>query len=278
MTSLTCLLIVCILAMNFVPSAAFCLDYKYCYNEDFLNYDKLEIHHEDHEERSATTCAMLCLREDPETLLVFAKVIDMNERLVCGCGGQAALGNGSGTMNDFFCKTCPDSEEKCGGESSISVYLILHKEGECDEPETTTRQTTTTPTKVVTVETTQPSTHINLFQLGCYTDGDVQEELAYLNVPEATVNACAATCNRVYPEKDLYLVKRNGTGLLCGCGHESSLSASTQVAESECDFRCSDSLPCGGRDSFSAYGNSGWVARSSWTLLLFLVAALVVGR
>lgn len=225
MTSLSCLLIVCISVMNYAPSAAFCLQYMSCYNEAFVIYDKLEIHHEDHEVRSATVCAGLCLREDPETPMVFVKVIEMNERLVCGCGDETALGNRSGTLNDFFyCKKCPDSEEKCGGMSSISVYLILHKEDECDEPRTTVEQkttpsTTTTATEATTKETTLPSTQEDLLLVGCYRDINVtQVELTYLSDPEATVNACATTCSRNYPEKELYMAKYNGTGLLCGCG------------------------------------------------------------
>ncbi|XP_047489784.1 uncharacterized protein LOC125039655 [Penaeus chinensis] len=284
MTSISCLLIICISAMNYAPSAAFCLHYMSCYNEAFLVYDKFEIHHEDHEVRSASVCAGLCLREDPETPMVFVTVIKMNERLVCGCGDEAALGNRSGTLNDFYCKKCPDSEEKCGGMGSISVYFIVHKEDECGEPGTTARQTTTpttstATTKTITKEPTQPSTQEDLLLLGCYRDSVTQVELAYLSDPEATVNACAATCNRTYPEKEMYMVKYNGTGLLCGCGHESSLSESSQAPESECDFRCGDSsLPCGGIDSFSAYRNTGWAARMPWSLILFLAAVLTISR
>lgn len=223
MASLSALFFVCISAIHYVPSTALCINYMSCYNENFLDYDHLEIYHEDLEESSATACAEVCARERPAMLLVFAKLIELNERLACGCGDEAALGNRSGTLSEYLCEKCPDSNQMCGGHESISVYQIYHKEGECKEVSTAMRQTTSTPATTTintsTVETTQPTPLMDIVHVGCYRDDSmVQVDLVYLQSSSATVYTCAVNCKRENPHEDLYMIKHNATGLLCGCG------------------------------------------------------------
>lgn len=219
------------------PLTKICLNYLSCYNENYLDNDRLEFHHKDHDVRSATSCGELCIREDPSTRLVLVKIIDMNERLVCACGDESALGNRSGTMDDFFyCSECPDDyHQKCGGSVTASVYQVYQNDGACRADKITTLPVRPpVPTTSTTVSPPPPPSspntpaeaamgEPNVSFFGCYHDQDINMasvDLLLLNDSDTTVRSCADACNAKDPDDEslLYLTKWNGTSLLCGCG------------------------------------------------------------
>ncbi|XP_045608065.2 uncharacterized protein [Procambarus clarkii] len=112
---------------------AACLNYISCYNDLYLNQENFVTLHSSLEERSAVSCATLCLQRWPETQLVMAKLVDVNERLSCGCGDKQAVSDPSGTVNDFYdCYVCPDGDnQKCGSEKTTSVYEVENTNHSC---------------------------------------------------------------------------------------------------------------------------------------------------
>lgn len=166
----------------------------FCHRDDdkYINFRRLEIHHWDLPERSVVACGDLCLQLHPSTELVFAKIIDMNEMLVCGCGDSAAVyGNGAGVMGDS-CFLCPDGDQKCGGPSSVSVYEV---------------------------NLVKPEPH-NLNYLGCYQEEDVRGKHSqkYLLQEERSVAACGLHCSKGNGEPELVMITMEESRLKCICG------------------------------------------------------------
>lgn len=193
--------------------AADCLKPLFCHDdEDYINFNRLVIHHWDLPERTAVACGDLCLQLHPSTQWVFAKVIDMNEMLVCGCGDSTAVyGNGAGEMDDTFaCYYCPDGNQKCGGPRSVSVYEL-------------DRSTPSCPPTFPPVATVTPDNNVkshNLTYLGCFKEQDVQAKYrqTYLEGDERSVAACGLHCSEEDGTPELVMVTVEVNSLKCTCG------------------------------------------------------------
>ena len=218
-----------------VGQAAPCLEYLACYDEDYLDYSHMQILHYDVFHRTASSCLPLCLEARPTSLVVMAKMVELNERLVCGCGENQALGNGTGSVRDWFgCDRCPEGEEKrekCGGQMTISVYRVEHS-GECRAglhpgPPISTPPTTPTTTTTTLTTTTQDSdqtqqgtkTTSKLKFLGCIKAASVRQHVlwSFLSRTRHEADQCFATCAATRPRKYIFL-RIAGNNIFCGCG------------------------------------------------------------
>ncbi|XP_042218040.1 uncharacterized protein LOC121863446 [Homarus americanus] len=234
-----------------------CLKPLYCYSDKPgpINFNHLEIHHWDLPERSAAACGTLCLQLRPSTQLVFTKMIEMNERLVCGCGDRSAITSEDYVMNGFFaCRLCPDGKQQCGGPNAVSVYEL---------------------DRAVTVS------H-NLESVGCFQVVDIKRtyNVTYLKEPNRSVNACAQHCRTVSPDNHLTIVQYQNTqsesSLFCSCGsNDAVLKDVSPVNESECWWICPDGgSACGGPNTYSIYSSATWIPRTSKSLLLVMLYLL----
>ncbi|XP_053631659.2 uncharacterized protein [Cherax quadricarinatus] len=226
---------------------AACLNHLFCYNDLYLDHSRFVTIHSDLAERSAVTCGTLCLQRWPETHLVLAKLVDVNQLLACGCGSQLAVGNLSGKVNDYYdCYVCPDGDnQKCGSEKTTSVYEVEHTNHSCRRvhltvPEkiifTSTTTTSTDPptthvthsispwqnssmnyTKIETMRKT--TTHLasrklsgspTLGYLGCYEEMMINESAVVttlLQRPGVNITHCARSCLLTHPSTQVFLLK-----------------------------------------------------------------------
>lgn len=208
-------------------SAVPCLEYAACYNEMYLHHNHMTILHEDHAVRTASSCLPICLESRPSSQLVMAKIIDMNERLVCGCGDKEALGSGKGTTNDLSrCDSCPDGTEKCGGVDTVSIYRVVES-GRCREglhsyPQTTTITTTTTTTTPSSNEgdlVIEPSSKVNFLgyiELGSRERSGLRVHLQQRAGDEA--ERCLTKCISEDAEYRYGFLRPLGGAVYCGCG------------------------------------------------------------
>ncbi|XP_050733718.1 uncharacterized protein LOC127007122 [Eriocheir sinensis] len=208
-----------------------CLEYAACYKEAYLHHSHLEIHHYDHDTRSASSCLPVCLEYRPSTQLVMAKIIEMNERLVCGCGDKEALGSGRGATEDLVgCNPCPDGEEKCGGAVTVSIYRV-EQSGKCRKglhpyPLIATTATTTT----ITTTTTTPGLHegelviepSSKVEFLGYVEvsSDERSALRLHLLPSAGGEAerCLSICMTQDSQQHYGFLRPFGGVVLCGCG------------------------------------------------------------
>ena len=58
---------------------------------------------------------------------VFCKLTELNERLVCGCGGWSALQPLDAFSLPTRCPACPDGGHRCGAaqDEAVAVYELL---------------------------------------------------------------------------------------------------------------------------------------------------------
>lgn len=236
---------------HLVGSETACLNYVTCYDDMFLDPYTFTIYHPNAEERSAVSCASICLQRRRETRLVLAKLVDVSERLICGCadGPLLDLSNRSAILNDYYnCFLCPDADnQKCGSEKTSSVYEIDYTNHSCPRvyltvPEEVNLTTSTASSSVTTVPllpsiTSTPDTTTNhttappairtpgsppLDLLGCFPEDHVNNSAVvtmFLQWPGVNVTHCARNCTATYPDSDLFLVKLLNTHrLYCGCG------------------------------------------------------------
>ncbi|XP_042224429.1 uncharacterized protein LOC121868187 [Homarus americanus] len=268
---------------------AACLNSLFCYDDLYLNRGSFVMLYSNLEKRSAVTCAVVCLQRWPETSIVMAKLVDVNQRLGCGCGDDTALSNHSGTVHDYYdCYVCPDGDnQKCGSERTTSVYRVEHNSELCARvhftlPEVINYTTTTitapelpsftTPANGTLMLPSTNTTHNTTTRLhrvithsgppqlvytGCYNENHINESLVMTMLverPGANITHCARTCGLAHPSADLYLVKLLKLDrLYCGCGV--TLALGKDAEEGNCDLYCQDDFKqsCGGWVSVSAY-------------------------
>lgn len=205
-----------------------CLEYVTCYKEVYLHQSHMEIHHYDHSLRTASSCLPVCLERRPSTQLVMAKIIDMNERLVCGCGDNEALGSGNGSTEDLFaCNRCPEGTEKCGGLRTVSIYRVK-RSGECRL--IPTNATTTTTTTKTTTTTTEESHHDDdlviessskVHLLGYMELSSSERAVLQSRLQSRSGNAverCLAFCVTQDSRQRYGFMKPIGDAVFCGCG------------------------------------------------------------
>ncbi|XP_066968186.1 uncharacterized protein [Macrobrachium rosenbergii] len=260
-------------------AASVCLDYLACYNELFMDYTKFEIYFEDLDVRTANTCGDLCQGRRPEASLVMSKMIAMNERLVCGCGGDGALGNYSGVVNDNrFCEKCPDgSQQQCGGDNTVSIYRIVPDDKDCNkdsygEPSLVLPTTTAKPTL-------SPRSLVNLIHIGCYDESNINQSLVeqyHMMWPQTSIDGCSAICkSTAFRTSQLILKLVSENELFCGCGSHDSLGeplgkadcSRGSPASEQCQFEC----PSG---TYSAYSLNG--SESGKPVFLVILSFVVV--
>ncbi|MPC24598.1 hypothetical protein E2C01_017687 [Portunus trituberculatus] len=112
-----------------------CLQLLRCQDEHMFEFKRMEIHHADLPEQSASACGHLCLRQSPDVLLVMAKLNPYNQHLVCGCGDQEALLSPDVLDVAPVCsQPCPDGGDSCGGPRAVSVYKVDRNKKECMVP------------------------------------------------------------------------------------------------------------------------------------------------
>ncbi|XP_071518279.1 uncharacterized protein [Panulirus ornatus] len=247
-----------------------CLRYLSCHSDiRNIDFQQLEIHFWDLPERSAEACAGQCLALRPSTQLVLAKMIAMNERLVCGCGDPETIAGQGGVLNDSqFCSPCPDGEHKCGGVVSVSVYSIA-------------RACRPTPTPATGVDTTAATERLvphGLSYSGCFREEGVvpSTTVAYLRSPKRSVVACANYCRKQTEDRDLVVLvsyRKTQDRLICSCGRsDMSLASASRLEDSRCQTVCPDGGDvCGGPDAVSVYSSGPMVKFSPLSLLLLLL-------
>ncbi|XP_064106062.1 uncharacterized protein LOC135215397 [Macrobrachium nipponense] len=244
-----------------VVGTTVCLDYLACYNELFMNYSQFEIYFEDLAVRTANACGDFCQGRQPEAPLVMAKMIPMNERLVCGCGGEGALGNYSGVVeDDLFCKKCPDgSRQKCGGAETVSIYRRISDDEDCD------KDTYGVPSLMVPTTTVKPTgspTVVSMIHIGCYDESNINQSpvaLYHMMWPQTSIDECSTICrSTAFHTSHLILKLLSESELLCGCGSHGSIGEPLAKADcsrggpasQQCQFGC----PAG---TYSVYSLNG---------------------
>ncbi|XP_042218041.1 uncharacterized protein LOC121863447 [Homarus americanus] len=253
--------------------AAWRLNYLACYNEDYLDYAHLEIFFLDLEERSATECARHCLQQRPSTQLVMAKMIQQNERLVCGCGDEAALGNKTGSVDDFFrCQICPEGHQKCGGTGTTSIYQLDYN----NHTTPTTTEAPTTTTDSTTISTTTPSEDPVVVYVGCYREEGINTTFItplYLRRWDGDALQCFRNCTNEYPHLDYYFLTLVNENEYCACGSEEALrTLKKEGAQEQCRQVGGEGqhLYFGGLHSYAVYKSSSWAVHVTPSSLLLL--------
>lgn len=98
-----------------------------CFKEATLSYDDMMyIEHVDHRYRSVSSCFRVCQNLHKSTTAVYTKMIEMNERLVCGCDTRSKdlIPVGTRVESSFCDEGCPDGGGSCGSlkRTVVSAY------------------------------------------------------------------------------------------------------------------------------------------------------------